>query len=232
MANALKTLFQDIATAIRNQTGEGDDVKMKPADFPDKIAPAEENVPVTLNLSGGNQTVPAPDGTLMRSVVINKPDTLIPENIAQGVNIAGIIGALAGGGSGGDSGKTVTYKKGQFTPESTTETVTHGMGCIPDMIIVFCGTKSTATSTKIMWSICFNNAVQSACGGDSLGNTALMANGQFTLTIGQGTSGFESTAKPWAGVYAVTEDSFTVGGTVATLDTDCIYAYIAVAGLM
>lgn len=136
MANALKTLFQEIANAIRNQTGEGDDVKMKPADFPYKIAPAEDEVPVTLNLSEGNQTVPAPDGTLMRSVVITKPDTLIPENIAQGVNIAGIIGALACGGSGGGSGEWV-YASGTFETETETDyTLTHNLGVVPDIFII------------------------------------------------------------------------------------------------
>lgn len=34
----------------------------------------------------------------MKSAIIQKPETLIPENIAEGVDIAGIVGTLAAGG--------------------------------------------------------------------------------------------------------------------------------------
>lgn len=37
MANVLGKLFSDIAKAIRNKTGESEEVKMKPTEFPEKI---------------------------------------------------------------------------------------------------------------------------------------------------------------------------------------------------
>lgn len=63
---------------------------------------ALENVPVELNLSSGDQKVSSESGYLMKSVLIKKPNTLIPENIRYGVNIAGIIGAYKGASGGGD----------------------------------------------------------------------------------------------------------------------------------
>lgn len=50
---------------------------------------------VELNLADGDQTVQADPETLMSEVVIKKPDALLPENIASGVNIAGVVGNAA-----------------------------------------------------------------------------------------------------------------------------------------
>ena len=57
---------------------------------------AVENVPIVLDFSEGDQLVTAPDGTLVKSVVIQKPSNLIPENIKRGENIAGIDGVASG----------------------------------------------------------------------------------------------------------------------------------------
>lgn len=62
---------------------------------------AVENVPIMLDFSGGDQTIIAPDGTLVKSAIIAKPDTLVPENIVKDVEIAGVVGTNEGGGSGG-----------------------------------------------------------------------------------------------------------------------------------
>lgn len=112
MANVLATLFQDIASEIKAKQGVGDDVKYKPAEFPEQIASIQTGsgeeiltgVPIELDFSDGatSQTITAPDGTLVKSAVIEKPDTLIPENIAKDVTIAGIIGTLTGGGGESD----------------------------------------------------------------------------------------------------------------------------------
>lgn len=68
-----------------------------------------ENLPIALDFSSGDQTIYAPDGMAVKSAVIQKPDTLIPENIAEGVDIAGIIGTFAAGGGGGGSEQRVDY---------------------------------------------------------------------------------------------------------------------------
>lgn len=64
---------------------------------------AEENVPITLDFSAGvDQIVTSKDGYLIKSANIAKPSSLVPENIAEGVNIAGVIGNHVGGGGVGD----------------------------------------------------------------------------------------------------------------------------------
>lgn len=51
---------------------------------------------LALDLTNGDQTVIAPEGTLVQSAIIKKPDTLLPENIRYGVDVAGVEGAFLG----------------------------------------------------------------------------------------------------------------------------------------
>ena len=55
---------------------------------------AVDGVVIPLDLSEGHQTVTAPAGTLVRSATILKPDTLTPDNIKSGVEVAGVVGTL------------------------------------------------------------------------------------------------------------------------------------------
>ena len=57
---------------------------------------AVENIPITLDLKDGDQTVTAPEGTLVKSAVISKPVNLTPENIRSGKTIAGVTGEFVG----------------------------------------------------------------------------------------------------------------------------------------
>lgn len=116
MVDTLKNLFQDIADAIKAKTG--DTATMKPTEFADKIAGINigtqatilENVPIALDFSDGNQAITAEDGTLVKSAVIQKPETLTPANVAKGVVIAGIVGEHEGGTGGtADGAVTVTF---------------------------------------------------------------------------------------------------------------------------
>lgn len=72
-----------------------------------------EDLPITLNFSNGNQTVIAPEGSLVKSAIIQKPANLTPGNILSGINIAGIIGnAVAGeGGNVSIGGKKIYIMK-------------------------------------------------------------------------------------------------------------------------
>ena len=57
---------------------------------------AVNDVPVDLDLSDGDQTVKATAGELIKSAVVKKPETLVPENIKKGVEVAGVVGELIG----------------------------------------------------------------------------------------------------------------------------------------
>lgn len=55
---------------------------------------AVEGVEIALDFSGGDQTVKAPTGTLVKSAVIEKPVDLVAEKIVKGASIAGIDGTF------------------------------------------------------------------------------------------------------------------------------------------
>lgn len=62
-----------------------------------------ENVEVELSMAEGDQTINAGDGYVVKTAILKKPDTLVPENIASGVDIAGVIGTMTGSeGTSGD----------------------------------------------------------------------------------------------------------------------------------
>ena len=54
---------------------------------------------ISTETSVGDQIINAPEGYLVKSAVIKKPDTLVPENIVKDVEIAGVMGISEGGGS-------------------------------------------------------------------------------------------------------------------------------------
>lgn len=56
-----------------------------------------ENVEIIPDFSAGDQTITAEADTLIKSAIVRKPDTLVPENIAKGVEVSGVIGTLSSG---------------------------------------------------------------------------------------------------------------------------------------
>ena len=98
------------------------------------LVPEVEAVTVEPDFSGGDMVVVPGEGKAFGAVTIPAPDTLIPENIAEGVNIAGIVGALAAGGG-------AVIKWGQLPKNSsTTKTIEHGLGVVPDFFAFFATT--------------------------------------------------------------------------------------------
>lgn len=59
-----------------------------------------EDKTVDLDMAGGNQVVDPTAGYTMSKLTINKPDTMVPENIKKDVNIGGVVGTYEGGGVG------------------------------------------------------------------------------------------------------------------------------------
>ena len=56
-----------------------------------------DGLEVELNLANGDQTVTAPNGKLLKDLTIKKPETLVPGNIAGGVEIGGVTGTAING---------------------------------------------------------------------------------------------------------------------------------------
>ena len=177
-----------------------------------------ENIPVVLDFSGGDQTINAPDGMAVKSAIIQKPETLTPENIAKGVNIAGVIGALLSGGAG----KVVT---GFFAEDHTANvTVEHGLGVLPDVVCTFNTgllmetrlfqltiSKAFASKIGVTGFFCFasvnkSNYVQTYSGSNGEDNT-LDGNSGINATDATITFKAASTLKIAAGTYW-----FAIGG--------------------
>lgn len=79
---------------------------------------------VDLDFSNGNMIVVPEGDDVFSKVEIQKPENLIPDNIAEGVDIAGIIGTLVAGGGGGDH--TLTFKSENGTMVLGEKTVMNG----------------------------------------------------------------------------------------------------------
>lgn len=66
-----------------------------PGDF---TGDTEEQV-IELDMAEGNMVIePTGKGKVISRVEVKKPETMIPDNIAEGVNIAGVVGKFQGGG--------------------------------------------------------------------------------------------------------------------------------------
>lgn len=143
MANALGTLFQNIASAIRAKTGETG--TMKPAEFPEKIAAIEtgggsdveivDDVAIVPNFSSGNHTIDLTEAKqAIRTGYVEKPSTLIPSNIKTGVTIAGVTGTLEASESTGVNFYGMTYSNMQYTI-SDSVTMASGPGNMSSVVL-------------------------------------------------------------------------------------------------
>lgn len=90
-------VYQDVPKIWLKKAGSSDE---EPVLVPFTFGEATEDVPITgLDFSGGNHRFEAPSGVLVKSAVVEKPEDLVPEKIAEGEYIAGVgPGTFAGGG--------------------------------------------------------------------------------------------------------------------------------------
>lgn len=84
---------------------------------------------IALDFSDGDMIV-SDENKLFSSVNILKPEMLLPENIANGVEIAGVVGELASGGN-----CKIAYGLWKGVSESVS-CIMHGLGVVPDIVII------------------------------------------------------------------------------------------------
>ena len=182
--------------------------------------PEAVGVSVALDFSGGDMEVTPEKGTVFSKVAIPVPDGLVPENIAEGVTIAGIAGALVAS-SGSDI--KVVAKEVLGNAFSTTKTIAHNLGVVPDFIAVWVANTtayaiSGSSSTykgKLYGCIYFSDAMATKYPGLVGNKTVQIYCNSDTLT-----------ASP-SGV-TVTETSVTFTQSPAT---SASYNILAIAGL-
>lgn len=97
---------------------------------------AVEDMPIGLNFRNvDSQKIIAPAGIVAKSAIIQKPVNLRPEYIAEGVNIAGIIGTLIGGG--GDIVSYTVMTADVDTTDGHIHTLYHDLGRTPDIAFIY-----------------------------------------------------------------------------------------------
>lgn len=200
-----------------------------------------EDVPIELDLSNGNQTVSVPEGYAVKSAIITKPETLIPENIANGVTIAGVEGTLVSGGSGESGGSNTSnwkFVSGTTKGTGATLTIAHNLGKIPDIIYVTA--KPVSSDTKFyIGGIGFSNAMTEALGGDGASSKrgvqyACLGNNMVsTLTLQEGVEGAHSNFSGMFGhIRNANANTFQVGGgSTAPLVSGREVTWWAVSGI-
>ena len=85
--------------------------------------PATEERTVELSMPSGDQVIQPTSGKVMRKVTVQKPVTLLPENIKKDVVIGGVIGTLEGGGAASFDGFAVDYLT--YVPAQNTVATTY-----------------------------------------------------------------------------------------------------------
>lgn len=114
------------------------------------LVPESVETTVELDFSGGAMEVSPADGQAFSKVAVPVPENLLPENIAEGVNIAGIIGALAAGGS---KGIIATSGSSNKIPNVDSDwEIQHNLGVVPDIVVVLMvnAAYSSITSGRIV----------------------------------------------------------------------------------
>ena len=113
---------------------------------------------VELDFSAGDMEVTPEAGKAFSKVTIPVPANLIPGNIAEGVNIAGIIGSLVAGGCG--DGVKVEY--GNLPESSAFYTVNHNLGVVPDVVFYFRFSQNVAYIASVQRNIFYAIAANTA----------------------------------------------------------------------
>lgn len=87
-----------------------------------------EEPTVAADFSAGDQVVNASDGKAMLKLTITKPETLIAENIREGVDIGGVVGTFKGQG-GDEEDKYLSLTIFATLSNAANGTFTHEIGC-------------------------------------------------------------------------------------------------------
>lgn len=190
-----------------------------------------DNVPepveaeVALDFSGGDMEVTPEDGTTFGKVAIPIPANLTPANIAKDVDIAGVVGTLAGGG-----GSKWIASSGSFTMTSAgTMTVEHGLGVVPDIVMlraVAFGLEVTVNGSFIFSGVGFSSKLKADIDYQSFTETCKMVtvvSGYKLVSTTYSTHTIDVASAMLEGICDATESCVTFGDTTFKLGA---YEYI------
>ena len=180
-----------------------------------------KEVTVDLDFSEGDMVIAPEEDKVFSTVKIPKPGTLIPENIAKGVDIAGIVGTLAAGSGG------VKVAIGTIVYYAMEKEYTHNLGVIPDVIIYVSTTSATAGSTageRYLAAFAISDAFASKNPSYPCGSVVKYNNRKW-YSYTYSTPMDQATTTSANRIFNVTETTFTITShTVSGV-------FIAIAGL-
>lgn len=129
-----KETLDGIADAIIEKTGGTEQVAvpdMRPQILGLYGKNDVEAVTVEPDFSAGDYVVaPSAEGKVLGQVIVAKPGNLLPGNIAEGVDIAGIVGKLA------TDGNNAKVAFGTFKGTNAVLTINHNLGVVPDFVYI------------------------------------------------------------------------------------------------
>lgn len=174
--------------------------------------------------SGGDMVVTPEEGKVFSAIIIPKPETAIPENIREGINLAGIVGTLPTGG--GESGPIV-FATGSVAASASASavTITHGLGVVPDIAVIFPKAKLT-TASPIMYCYNFSAAMYAKAAGALSG---YLYTPNMSLPLDAGTA-LDTADTLWGYLANADEQKMSVGGSLK-LEANKNYEWIAIGGL-
>lgn len=181
-------VFYDGVTAVKLNLSNGSKQIFSKGEAADKT--------VELDFSAGDMDVAESD-KLFSTVTIPKPTNLIAENIAEGVDIAGIIGTLAGGGGSGN----FKFASAKISTAGAVE-ITHNLGVVPDVIVVQMDGKYKGSLYYATW---FSPTLCTAIGASR--SPSMYA----YIDSASGKDFFAGTSESEPAIRNVTPNSFVVG---------------------
>lgn len=196
---------------------------------------------IDLDFSAGAMEVVPLDGKVFSKVSIPVPEGLAPENIAEGITVAGIIGTLASGGN------NIVYDSGSIsgiTQATSDVVVNHNLGVVPDIVIISTSYAGGTTSSYIKnycgVSSTFANAIGKIFGSFATTVSSSITSGgsnyfrvSFYNTVAD-SSFIDTTAIAFVSfVNNANENSFTLknGGGSVWFTQSATYTWIAIGGL-
>lgn len=230
---AVYTVTTEIGVIVKDRTGK--DVEHKGAvgvrvrtldgstkDFIDgDSVPAPVTKEVQLDFSAGGMTILPNEGEVFSEVSIPKPTALVPQNIAEGVNVAGIVGSLVGGGN-------VKIASGKvMTSDGAAKTITHNLGVIPDLIIFMVQYTANITTTGPFCLMGFSSAMSGKVPNLSASISRRSSSDPISASI-TSNSYFGETYSGTVFIHNVTTTTFKVPAHVKGQH----YQWVAISGLV
>ena len=179
------------------------------------------------DFSDGDMEITAPDGYLVKSAVVAKPENLVPENIKKNEVVAGIVGTHEGGGGGGAVPCVLTRAhieatKVYSTSTSISKTVSCELPLDSEIKNIMYGNQISETSSSSTKSTVYtqNKSISGASSGFLDANGVSITQTETVKTVSvTGTAFGSSTNKYKLHIFTLIV-SFTLPGLYCTSNDD------------